>query len=302
MTSLTGWQWSPMCLGILAVSTISAAAPSGEHDASTPASPPNSTLDPLPPEWKADGGIPVDLGDGSTLFMFGDTVIPGEGMVHNSATIMRDGEIETVLSHPQGLLADGTDTWFWPSDAVVHPTGELLVVANEVERDVSNWFGFSTVDTDAFVVTDPSNVMSWRLAEHVDEGWWDGYNVAFSDWEHPQWAFLRPYGERSTYFLDTTMPTAAPEPFFDAGSDGVFQPVSWGRTFVGISWEMEGSWTLWRLDPLAVRWDEVSTTEFDGVQYGHALHIIDGRVWLKWSNGDGTQRVEYHDVTDMVTP
>lgn len=120
-----------------------------------------------------DGGVPVTV-DGDTLYLYGDTVTPAGRFVHGSVVV--DGRAM------YDVLPDGPDgRWFWLGDAVELPDGRLQVVVSELRRAGSGLWGFEAVDTDVFIVRDPTNVMSWRLAEHVDAGWWDGHNVRFVD-------------------------------------------------------------------------------------------------------------------------
>lgn len=211
---------------------------------------------------KADGGIPVEYADG-TMYLFGDTIAE-DGRFHNSSVVLDDG---TVLLDV--LPAAPNDGWYWLMDGELQPDGRFAVVASELQRDSTSWFGFRRVDTDVFVVRDPTNLMSWRLAEHVDVGWWDAFcGVRFS--------YAGPVGRT----CDET-----------GGSDGVIFPVLHDGHEYRLTWRMgSGRVVVYRGGDIAAEWQyEPNTT------YGHSLAVIDGELIHYWSTwGD---RVTYEPVT-----
>lgn len=256
--------------------------------------------------WSADGGVPVDLGDGAVLYLFGDTVMPGS-FVHNSAVIVWQ-DVTLPLWAPTGLLRDGADSWFWPADAVANADGSLTVVANEVRHDASSWFGFAAFDTDVFVVADPYSVASWRFAEHVDVGPWDGLNVSFLDAAR---AVVRPFGSTTTYLADlTTADWARTELFAESGgAGGTFVPVDVDGVWFGLTWDMaSGAVALWRDGGGGGGWEQVDEWAAEAGSYGHQLHVVDGRVVYVYSPpGDGyelgrsTTFPRYSDVTEVLS-
>lgn len=232
-----------------------------------------------------DGGVPVTVA-GSTLYLYGDTWTP-DGRFVNSSVVADDRAMFDVLpAGPEGR-------WFWLGDAVELADGRLMVVVSELRRDEAGMWGFEGVDTDVFIVRDPSNVMSWRLAEHVDAGWWDGHNVRFIDGEM---AAVRPYGESTTYLYDSASDSASV--LFDVGSDGVFEPVWHEGAWFGVSWDMmAGLSALWSADSLGGAWTWVAGWEHEpGRTYLHGAAVIDGELVRYWSTIDGRVTYENYEI------
>lgn len=256
--------------------------------------------------WSADGGIPVELGDGAVLYLFGDTVTAST-FTHNSAVIVSYGATVSLWSG-RSLLPDGADSWFWPADAIAHDDGSLTVVANEIRRDTSSVFGFESFDTDMFIVRDPYSAMSWQLAEHVDAGPWNGLNVSFLDAER---AVVRPFGSDTTYLADLTTPTWERTPIFDGRSDGTFVPVEHDGAWWGLTWDMaSGDVALHRADTTGLLdgvWVAVGGWQAEPNGYGHQLHVVDGRVvYVHSVPGEGYELGQstafplFEDVTDRL--
>lgn len=248
-------------------------------------------LNPLPAEYRADGGIPVAVDDGY-VWLYGDTFKPGGGMAHNSVVT------------PNGIFTSalmGTaDTWYWPSDAVQLPDGSLFVLAGEIEstdRHSDGLWDFRSVDTDAFIVSDPFNLMSWRLARKIDDGPWGHGRVEFLDQE-PVAAMQQPGSyETDLYTYDLLDPTA-PWQLFDTNlpdSFGPFAPVQTADGWWGVSWAMNDV-ALWHAADPTGTWTRVDGWHQDGLTYGHGLNIVEGRALYRWSNAQGSQRVEYREL------
>lgn len=240
------------------------------------------------PTWEspvhADVGIPVDW-KGNTLFLYGDS-FADDGRFVNSSVLLPDGE---VLWQP--LPAGPNGRWFWIEDAVQTDDG-LLVVAGEVERTGPGIWGFRGVDTDAFLVRDPLELMSWRFAEHIDAGWWDGHNVQFIDdtlavvrrWDHPE-----------TWLYDIDAATA--RPLFVGESHGIFAPVRHDGYWWGVSYDVwSGEAVLWRNLALTTEWESVAEWNHGPtVTYLHGVAVIDDELIRYWSTLNG--RVTYEVVT-----
>ena len=82
--------------------------------------------------WVAnDGGLPVNLGNGRVLWMFGDTLIgaPPSGPVNllgiaNNGFVVQQGNCFTPMTEP--IPDPGPERWIWPTGAVVE--GNVLRV------------------------------------------------------------------------------------------------------------------------------------------------------------------------------
>lgn len=258
-------------MSVLAI--LAAAAVSLPGTAATAASGP--TFDAV--GWSADGGVPVELADGAVLYLFGDTVKPGS-FEHNSAVIQWEG-VTIPLWSPGGLLRAGVGSWFWPADALQNDDGSVTVIASEVRRDPSSWFGFEGFDTDVFVVRDPYSVQSWRLAEHIDSGPWDGLNVSFLDATR---AVVRPYGSSTTFLADLTTVSWDREPLFAGDSDGTFVMVEHEGSRFGLTWDMAtGHVALW--GDSGSGWVLRDEWDAEPLSYGHQLHSVNGRIVYVYS-------------------
>lgn len=261
---------------------------------------PTTPLDVLPVGWFADIGAPVELADGTVLWMYGDTWHP-DGFSRN--TIIVDGQVIT-----DAVPATASGSVYWPGDAVELPDGRLFVVMGEVADDLTAsqevrdaGMAFAAVDTDAFIVTDPTSPMSWKLATKIDDGPWGEGSVYFSD----QWpiAFVRQPGSFMTeaWRYDPANPTA------DWEQLDVSLPESFG-TFTAVQtadgwWGVVASdWTrfaLWHADSLDGDWEAVEGFETVGRSYDHQLNVVAGRVVHRWSNAS-PYRPAYLDVTDEL--
>lgn len=251
----------------------------------TPAISSSTELGALPAGWRADLGIPVAYDD-SYIYLYGDSIPPEGGMYRNAAII--DG---TVIAPALADTASGH--WYWPTDAIDTPAG-LFVVALEMRE--GGWLGYEPIDTDAFLVTDARNPMSWKLAVRIEDGPWGDRQVQFSD--QMSFAFVRdPFGLGTTVY-EFFLPYGE---WVELGGDapdshGVFAPVQTGDGWYGYSWEMWWSATLWRGDGPGGPWEPVEHITTPERTYDHGLNVIDGQVVYRWSNGEGDQRVHYAEV------
>ena len=112
----------------------------------TSASSYQSVLNTRGPVWDgSDGGIPINLGDGRRLWMFGDTftgptdgthVLPGGGFVRNSVAV-ESGSCFTYRLGGSAVATDyftrpqvpGTSRWYWPESGVADPAAGVVYVA-----------------------------------------------------------------------------------------------------------------------------------------------------------------------------
>lgn len=254
----------------------------------TGVSPPSvgaAELDALPAGWRADMGTPVDLG-AETLTLYGDTFTPA--LSRNTVVV---GDL--VVRH---ALRSTEDTWYWPTDAVLRPDGSLLVAAGEVESTGGDGiWAFETVDTDMFVVEDPTVEWEWRTATILDSGPWDGWNVTFVD-QRSDLVTARRYDDDRTHVFELQPDGSWLDHgvTFEGGA-GTFELLQIADGWLGMSWTWPGDATLWRSDsalgPWAPEWTErPSTGEWT---YGHGLNVVDGAVVWRWSNGTDSQRPSY---------
>lgn len=260
-----------------------------------------SCPNPLPVEYRADGGIPVAVDDGY-VWLYGDTFKPAGGMVHNTVVMSRSGGVgsETALNVFTSALTGTADTWYWPSDAVQLPDGPLLVLAGEIESTGGDGFwDFRSVDTDAFIVSDPFNLMSWKLATKVDDGPWGHGRVEFLDQE-PVAAVQQPGSYETELYVYDPADITAPWQSFESDlpqSFGPFTPVQTDKGWWGVSWVINDV-ALWHADDPTGTWEWADGWHADGLTYGHGLNIVNGQVVYRWSNAQGSQRVQYR-VLDL---
>lgn len=180
------------------------------------------------------------------------------------------------------------------------PGGRFLVLASEMRSDPTSWFGFKVVDTDAFLVRDPTNLMSWRVAEHHDDGWWDGYNVRFVPGS--SYAAVRPYGRWETRLLSLESERVGPvlmdNEYWRLGSDGVIVPIEHDGAWWAVTWDMgTGRVTLWRSEYKDFGYDFENRVVWKYERektYGHSLAVLDGKLVHYWSTVGG--RVTYREV------
>lgn len=149
--------------------------------------------------------------------------------------------------------------------------------------------------TDAFIVDDPTDPAAWRHATHIDDGPWGDRIVTFSD-QYPL-AFVRDNGsfETDIYQFDPAAPT---EPWTAVEADlpdtfGTFTPVQTTDGWWGMSAENWYDVSLWRAPEATGPWTRVDSFRTATRTYDHALNVIDGRVWWRWSNGEGSGRPDY---------
>lgn len=250
-------------------------------------------------EWiGADGGVPVELADGSTLVLFGDTFVgpndgqsfpAGWGMVHSSA-IHIDGDSVTVMT--EGLLRGTPDSYYWIADAF-DDGADLWVVAHEVRTSGVGLFGFEVVDMDLFRVREPLAWQSWRLAEKFEDGWWDGRDVQFVD-SDPSIAVVRPktgVADRRTVGYDTG--SGATFELNHPRTDSLFIPTEHDGAWWAVTWDMWDMVTTVVTAPsITGPWVEVAehrhTVEAGEWIYGSQVHVIDGALVVQWSNNSST--------------
>jgi len=128
----------------------------------------------------ADACYSVDLRDGRTLWLFGDTWVgpvadgarpPGATLVHNSIAVHptpagREPPAATAVEFAWGgeagspaawIAPPGGEGWYWPQDAVVADDGRLLLFLVRVGRtEAGGTWGFELLGSALAVVADPS--------------------------------------------------------------------------------------------------------------------------------------------------
>lgn len=277
--------------GVLAVGVLTLAA-----------APATGVPDPLPAGWHADFGVPVAWND-TYLWFFADAFTDmgadmqptGHSMITRNALSV-DGEMLVDLLPS---TADGTN--YWITDATELPDGSLLVMALE-ERDRFDWeppFNFELIDTDAFIVRQPDDPVSWRWATKVDDGPWGNDLTYFSD----QWPLVftkDPYTDITfAWQFDPEsplegwlrVPTGLPP------SDGAFVPVQSYNGWWGVTWRAWHTVEFWRADSLDGVWTLDHAEPTVARTHDHQLNVVDGVIWHRFNNLDGTRRPEYVRVT-----
>ncbi len=101
------------------------------------------------PQWRAaDVGLTVRLGDGRTLWVFGDTARAGEyspRFVSSSALITRNRCTVQWVDPAGGFIPNTPGTVCWPSSMAVLPAGtfdDVLIGCSRVRRTSDDIFGF----------------------------------------------------------------------------------------------------------------------------------------------------------------
>lgn len=268
----------------------------------------------LPAGWKSDFGAPVAV-DGGYIYLYGDPF----------TTVRVDGEDSRVFARNAVTLPDGTfmtnaiqgtqdGDFFWPNDAVQLPDGSLLIASSVVENnpDIPCPMCFQVVDSDAFVVNNPSDEASWQWKrQYKDVPWGDDF-LQFSDqWDiaftKDQWSSLT--GERTQAWsyepadpLNTfqRIETHFPE------SDGVFAPIQSASGWWGVTWHIETNadftvWTntvsYWYAETLDGEWTLDHQYVDDQQSHDDQLNLINGQVYHRNNNLDGDRRPHYERVT-----
>ena len=112
----------------------------------------------------ADGGFPVEIGEGRTLWLFGDTFVgrmdPNTGalapdwkIVHSSLVLQQGREWAVIMGGERGnrteIIPGDDHTWYWPT-AGVRADGKVWLFCWEVQTDPrleGGVFDFQTVGT-----------------------------------------------------------------------------------------------------------------------------------------------------------
>lgn len=312
----------------------------GVHDAPTPASPPNSAcLDsPLTADtlnyvmragpigsWQAgDGAAPIQLDDGSTLLLMGDSIIDGH-WVHNSVLHL-DSHCVSALwrgqergAAPQSIWAPHTlDTFYWPSSGYVHD-GQLVTPLSEVRAEGEpGLFGFEGVDIDYAVMPLWDVLAGFPDGRHhiIDSGPWDNTPLGRLAVAHVQsdpslvnFRVLDREGYYGSYLARLTDPSnpAAPWEWFDGETwqddplrvadiapdlgffdSRIIHPIEHDGKWWATTWAMGYSAGVATLSAPEVSgpWTVVDRGATEGVQYLHGLFELGGELVMRWSNND----------------
>ena len=117
------------------------------------------------PVWGGgDGGQPIPIDGGRTLWLFGDTFIGGgpyggplttTGVVHNSLVVQYNGNCFAYLLGNNGVswssaISEPSATdWYWPNDGTYDPsTGILSIVASHVRVTSGGQWGWAVLGED----------------------------------------------------------------------------------------------------------------------------------------------------------
>lgn len=135
------------------------------------------------PRWLGgDAAYSVDLGDGRTLWLFGDSFVATSAalsrsestMVRNSVAVMTGDELPTASmafawrdgAPPTSFFPERGERWAWPGGGVRVPGGPLLVFLSELRATPGEGLGFATAGWRAATVADPSGPPSaWTLTD-----------------------------------------------------------------------------------------------------------------------------------------
>ncbi len=129
----------------------------------------------------ADGAYSIDLGQGRTLWLFGDTWIDPSGrhtrqgarMIRNSVAIQTGSDPsgadiafywhETTQGEPAPFFADEGDAWFWPGHGI--RLGDRLLLFLMRIRSSQAGLGFESAGWNAVMVSNPDEApSSWRVS------------------------------------------------------------------------------------------------------------------------------------------
>jgi hypothetical protein len=117
-----------------------------------------------------DGAYSCDLGNNRVLWLFGDSLIAKDSTRNRDTAwfIRNSGAIQTGYNpasafmafywgqrdgHPGSLLPEQDDRWFWPGTCVRVGKG-LVIFGQWLRQEGAGQFGFGTVGSAAFFVTD----------------------------------------------------------------------------------------------------------------------------------------------------
>ncbi len=134
------------------------------------------------PRWVgADGAYSIDLGQGRTLWLFGDTWVDPTGrhmrqgarMIRNSVAIQTGSDPsrsdltfywrDTPQGEPAPFFADEEDAWFWPGHGI--RLGERLLLFLMRIRSSQIGLGFEPAGWRAVMVSNPDEAPSaWRVS------------------------------------------------------------------------------------------------------------------------------------------
>lgn len=277
--------------------------------------------DQLPDGWHSDGGTPVAW-NGTYVWLFDDAfdkmgadMMPAaDAEIHRNAVVI-DGE---WIPDPLPTVGDGG---YWWQDGYEMADGSLFVLVTEFVNDwtLAPPMQFVPVDTDAFIVEDPTTIAGWWEATHIEDGPWGDDSTSFVDGTdlvvaRDPWDGL--FGEwhgTQLYRFDPADPVAD----WDAIasnlpiSGAVFVPVQTAAGWWGVSWGLgvagEMNWhdvTLWYTpaDELGTDtpWTEWATDRTALETHYHTLVVVDGIVLWRSNNLDGSRRPEYVDVTSLT--
>ncbi|HEX5063043.1 MAG TPA: hypothetical protein VFV99_26895 [Kofleriaceae bacterium] len=135
----------------------------------------------LDPRWLGgDAAYTIDLGDDTSLWLFGDSFIATSPnftrsestMVRNSVALMGGRDLATASMQfawrdgapPTSFFPEDADHWFWPNGGVRVPNGPLLVFLSELRATPGEGLGFAGVGMRALRVADPSgSPLDWTL-------------------------------------------------------------------------------------------------------------------------------------------
>lgn len=135
------------------------------------------------PRWLGgDGAYSVDLGEGRTLWLFGDSFVATSPaltrsestMVRNSVAVMTGDDLRTAAmtfawrdgAPPTSFFAERGDRWSWPGGGARVPGGPLVVFLSDLRATPGEGLGFAAAGWRAVVVADPSGPPeAWVLTD-----------------------------------------------------------------------------------------------------------------------------------------
>ena len=239
----------------------------------------------LPSAWAGDIGAPIPTDQG-TVFLYGDTMQPGN-FVQGTTVVAGD----TIITNALGRTVD--DTFYWPGDGFQMSDGSLFVVMAEVRQVGDGSYGFTGVDHDAFVVSDPTTRAGWAWADKIEDGPWGNLPTAFSDQQ--ALAFTLDGYKTSMWQIDTATSWQPIDATFPE-SQSPFVPVHTDDGWWGVSWANFAGGTvaaLWHSEDAPGPYEWVRTLDTTGHTYDHSLNVIDGVVYHRFSTLNG--RVTYQE-------
>ncbi len=134
------------------------------------------------PRWLGgDAALTVSLGDGRTLWLFGDSFVSldqpprraGSVMVRNSVAIQSGDDPRTAGltfawgrdrdGKPASFFADRGGEWYWPGHGLRLAEGPLVIFLTRVALDSGNALGFRSSGYAVAVIEDPAAAPeAWR--------------------------------------------------------------------------------------------------------------------------------------------